>query len=60
VTTTCLYVDEQRWDAMAQVTVENPYIHQKKKVDDRGRVYVANELCGEKVRITVEVVEPNE
>ena len=40
---------------MAKVISEDPEVHDKKKVDDRGRVYVGKGLAGKNVRIIVEV-----
>lgn len=45
---------------MAEVTITNPEVHDTKKVDDRGRVYVGKELVGETVRVTVEKVDDGE
>lgn len=42
---------------MAEVRVRDPDVHDTKTVDDRGRVYVGNDLKGEEVRVVVERVE---
>jgi len=39
---------------MVEVTIEDPMLHQTRKVDDRGRVYVGKEYSGEELTVIVD------
>lgn len=45
---------------MATITIENPAVHETRKVDGQGRVYIGRAYVGKQVRVTIEVVETDE